>query len=436
MTCPSLKSAPRRAITIALALFAFHAAIVASAADVVEDSARQGVRQLLTVGWQSGVDARRQVDDWYGQLKQQSGDPRVELAYAYALLKQHRFADASRQLDGYLRRHESDLQAWRAKIWVSMLMKEYPRALVEIDRLARLLPEAQADREAELENLLLAAFMGRMAGFLEGPAAGEVNDAALDERRRRIELQLTDTRRREFEEGRRRVLQQHETLTGEQSTVKDTAVDVAKEQQQRQRDEIDRRRRETNDQLAEMKGREENLLSDLDQKMADLDRQERPLSEQLRQLERQAVVAEREFLFVRNEILSIERALETERDPVLRDALLRELQRLELLQLRNQEVLAQVRLSGRQAEAQRDELARQRVLAQSQYQKQRERLTNEAADLRRSLKRLSVEEGRLGGEASGNTPRVRTLSRELKAFTTYEKFPLELEKQRLLESLK
>ena len=86
----------------------------------------------------------------------------------------------------------------------------------------------------------------------------------------------------------------------------------------------------------------------------------------------------------------------------------------------------------REVNAQRFGLAQQRATAQASYNRQMQQLANKVKLLEARQKKTEFDERRLTKPNTGLTPRVRTLAREVKALTTYDEFPIESERRRVL----
>jgi hypothetical protein len=85
--------------------------------------------------------------------------------------------------------------------------------------------------------------------------------------------------------------------------------------------------------------------------------------------------------------------------------------------------------------AQRVQLAAQRQGAIARNRAEADQVDRRATDLRTADRRLSTEEKRASQPVGGNTAAVVALAAKARAFTTYEPFPFEEERARLLQSL-
>ena len=120
---------------VALAVCATSVSTRTARAD--EAPAKAAMVHLLDAGWSTALPARAAADKAYEEVVQlAAGDPRGEYAYVLVLLQQRRYEDAGKQLDQLIDREDSDLRAWRARIWLSALTKNYQAAMAAAERVA------------------------------------------------------------------------------------------------------------------------------------------------------------------------------------------------------------------------------------------------------------------------------------------------------------
>lgn len=110
--------------------------------------------------------APRSVQPWY--------------AAAVVHIKHHRQKDAVATLDKAKSLAPDDPFVSRAKAWVLLWQKEYPAAMVELERLAGLLRDGKQEITPS-ERVELAGFMGRAIVFMEGPASKSVKAPVVGE---------------------------------------------------------------------------------------------------------------------------------------------------------------------------------------------------------------------------------------------------------------
>jgi hypothetical protein len=115
-----------------------------------------------------------------------------------------------------------------------VLLKDYRGSLGRMQKLADGMPAETSDEPAEAPNRELATFLGRLCGFLEGPAQWNTGEAERSALAGQLDSQLTGARRTNFEKGRRGVLRQFAALDEEH----DMAVAAAKAADEKVREKV------------------------------------------------------------------------------------------------------------------------------------------------------------------------------------------------------
>lgn len=126
----------------------------------------------LTESLRTKHDARAQFEHLQ---KTAPSDSRVPYTYALLLIDQKRYKDASEPLKQALDLNGKDLDAWKTRIWLSVLIEDYDDALATMERLSRRMPATATSSETERVCCEFAGFMGQVFGYLSGPAAESVN---------------------------------------------------------------------------------------------------------------------------------------------------------------------------------------------------------------------------------------------------------------------
>jgi hypothetical protein len=145
---------------------------------------------------------------------------------------------------------------------------------------------------------------------------------------------------------------------------------------------------------------------------------------------------QRDLLGYQAEIDRLSRFAANEEDPARRQQFLFEADRLAIVASRlDGDLLAASRLA-RGVQAQRQALAARQAQAQASTASQTQRIDRELADLIKREKRNDGVEKRAARASVGPTGKVRALSAQATALSTYDQFPLETVKARLQESLR
>lgn len=404
-------------------------------ARAADATAQAEIVRLLEVGWESGAAARAAADQHFQSLaKTGPTNPRANYAYALVLMKQRRYDEALQQLDRVLKADSTHWAARENKVRLLMLTRSYAAALVEINRLSQTLADAPQDQVPPERHEETLRFVGRMFGFLEGPAGRDVTPPARQRVDRDVSRRLSEQEQAWVEEAREGVLARYAAMTGESERGREAALATAERQREEDRRDLEERRAEQKDRRAELAEHREKLRQEVRDLEAAFAKEERPLLDRLAALERQAAVPRRELSLLLTDIDRLRVLAAETHDPIERDRLLFRAQQLDLVAARYDADLA---LLERQAAAVNTERAalknrfgREIAVAGRSVQA----VDRELDALQRGEKRNAIDERRLERPLTSGTRRVRAIEAEAAAFTTYEALPLEEERRRVLDA--
>ena len=393
------------------------------------------ISELLSVGWDTRPEGRERAAAAYQQAVEDfPGDRQLVYAYALVRMQQRQYPEAVRLLEDYLSIERQDAQAWRAKAWLSMLMKNASASLVDLDKISQLVAdEKTALTVAEQQELI--GFLGRMIGFLEGPGEGAVNSSTLSAAKRKIVDRLTGTQRETFDQNVSAVIDEFGVLATAKDDAQVQEIATAEKQKRDHLAQLDKNAIEIGARKEELKLAAEKIESEAQADNDTYSRADQPLAESLANLTSQARLAERELANVSVDLLSLRAQLARERDPIIRDRLFREIDRMEILAARIDADLLSLRRRAQGIQAQRATLSAKHNQAQASFTAGLAKAQKEFQTLENQLKRASAERSKLKRPAVGNTGKVIALNKQAVALSTYETFPLEAEKQRLLDQL-
>lgn len=415
--------------------------VLMRAAPAAEDPAvAASVRELLQLGWQASPDARRAVDDRYTAVPPAvKSDPRVAYAYALALIKLRRDGDAAGVIAPIAAGHQlppgakPPLAVLHADLWLAVLLKQYDAALIKLERLAEVLGKTAAAAPSP-EALETAERLGALFGFLEGPAEGSLPLARLDAHRTKITDPLGPPLAQAFAKGQDAVKQQHAQLVGDRAQAETDAEREAEAERKRlldaalaERETLNQRRQELTDEIDHLRG---ELQSEQEAMRA----AEQPVSEQWSVVSTTLRQQEADLVDVLHQIDRIEDLLHHSRDPRRRQQLLRELDQLDRLADRIRSEMIDLDREALLLESRLIELRREGQAIAARYARELTRRQAEQDKLARRESQLAGMEKRALG-LKGDRGRSRALAVRASALTTYAPFPLEQEKQRLLDSL-
>lgn len=393
------------------------------------------ISDLLSVGWDIRPEGRARAAAAYQQaVEDLPGDRQIVYAYALVRMQQRQYPEAVRLLEDYLSIEKEDAQAWRAKAWLSMLMKNASSSLVDLDKISQLVADEKTELTAA-ERQELIGFLGRMIGFLEGPGEGAVNSSTLGAAKRKLVDRLTGTQRETFDQNVSAVIDEFGVLATAKDDAQVQEIATAEKRKRDQLAQLDKDAIEIGARKEELKLAAERIESEAQADNDTYSRADQPLAESLANVNSQALIAERELANVSVDLLSLRAQFARERDPIIRDRLFREIDRVEILAARIDADLLSLRRRAQGIQAQRATLAAKHNQAQASFAAGRAKAQKEFQTLENQLKRASAERSKLKRPAVGNTGKVIALNKQAVALSTYETFPLEAEKQRLLDQL-
>jgi hypothetical protein len=398
-----------------------------------ESTPADAIHQLLTTGWNTRPEGRAQAEEIYRQgVEDHPGDRQLVYAYALVRMQQRQYPEAAKLLEQYLAIEKQDAHAWRAKAWLSMLMKNAPASLVELDKLSQLLADEKSPI-SDADQVELTAFLGRMIGFLEGPGEGAVNMATLAQAKRKISERLTATQRENFDQQASAVTDEFSVLATAKDDAQVQEIVAAERQKRERRVELDKDEVNIAARKEELRLVSEKVNNEIQAENDAYARADQPLADALSSVSAQGALLERDLSRIVADIISLRAQATREMDPVRRDLLFREIDRLDIIAARLDADLLSLRRRAQALQGQRNTLAARHNQALAGYSATLATAQKEFQTLENRLKRAATERAKLGKPATGNTGKVIALNAQAVALSTYENFPLEAEKQRLLD---
>ena len=411
--------------------------LTAQPAQADDAAAHAPLARMLEAGWGTNTSFRTAGNQQVEAVFAAAGrSPQVLYAVAVMYIKQGRYAEAQKSIDELLAREESHLPGQRAKVWLSVILKDYGVALVAAEKLAADLPSGEAEKEKEEAHREILAFLGRIYGFLGGPAAANLKIEERKASERKVLARLTTEHRALFEEARDGVLQKHLELIDAKEATTDAAKEAAEDAKAKTLDEIAKEREDRAARIKELQDRRNKLQSELRDELAQIAKEDRPLVNELAGLERQAASINRELLRIQGRIGGLQAFLDREQDPNKRQFWLDEIDRFSVVGSRLDANLVQLNRLAAGIQSQRAALAARQQKAQADIGGQIKRINDEGNELSRREKRANAMEKRAERATTATPAAALALRATAGALATYDPFPLEQEKARILETLK
>lgn len=401
-----------------------------------EAGSRSLVRQLLEQAWDTTDEAKSKATERISQLHR-LGDS-VEAAYAEALvcMLQRRFEESQSALDRLLKLEPGHLAAHRAKVWTSLLTKNYGAALVGMERLAEAAAKSTEDEATRDDANESARFLGSVYGFVDGPLEKTAAVASRKSTEKSILAALNDQQRMLFTEARHEVMEKFTGLTSDREDSREQAVADAEAEKQKVLADVDIRRKEIAKQAEELEERRDKVQAELNEELQEVARLDRPLASQLTRMQADAAAVQANLSGLALDIDRLEAELAREKDPVLRDRIRRDIDRVSALARRYDGELAAVSRLIAGVQSQRAEVAARGLRAQQRFGSQLQSVNRQLAGFQAEERKLAGAEKKAKKPSTGVTGKVTALGITATALKTYEPFPLEQERQRLLDALK
>lgn len=400
----------------------------------------ESLRSVIETGWRgpNSLDAaQRQFRDALGRSGR---DPNLYYAYGLVLLKNSRWDDAARHLQTAADcQFAPCLAAWQALIWVQVTRREYDAALGNLVQLARLLQDADDERLSEEARSNTAAWIGRILGFLEGPAPlpGSQREL-LAERESEILAALSAAHREAFQRGKSEILDRYEELKIDSRGLREQAKAQQEQRQAERIKDLEEKKDETGARQKVVQSSTQELQADFEKKMKEYD-------EQLDELEKSYVGLAAQGKALSATIINVQieiGRLETQREVVLRSSR----SRLRTSSPLDQSIASRTRqLTALQAQynaaSQRAAIVKRKatgILAKrrqdiAQYQAATGVFQKQSETLGQWEKRLEKEAEKTGKPPRKSTP-LRALDARLRSLSTYVPLDLEAEKQHVLDA--
>ncbi len=423
----------RQRLAIALTVL-----VAASASRGDETSVRQAVGKLLEVGWNQSPQARAPTDV---QLQRTSeiapGDPRALSAAWLVLIQQRRYDEALARVDEHLATMPDDLLALRAKAWLNTILKNYSVAMVAAQRLSDVLdkpsPGEELDRTDRDEAI---AFLGRLLGFFGGPVAVAVSQ----EERKALERKvLADFEVEEvalFEEARNGVLARHIDLTDESADSREQAAVRAKAEREKTLGDLQTEREKLDEQAVEIAERRKKIQDELKSELDDVAEKDQPLMRELSRLSARSSALSTDLITYSTQMARLQQLAATERNSTRQQQLLFEADSLAIIASRIEADLDAVNRQSRIVQQQRLVLANRQAQARAAAANQIQRMDRERGEIAKRERRNQGLDKRTVRPASVSTSKSRALVAQATALSTYDPFPVEVVKAKLVESLR
>ncbi|WP_425615290.1 hypothetical protein NA78x_005205 [Anatilimnocola sp. NA78] len=403
-----------------------------------EAATKAGITRMMTVGWSVTPSARAAADAQYGELQANAaGDPRLLTASTLVLLQQRRYEEAGKRLDELLAQDSDNILGLRTKCWLDTTMKNFGSAMIAAEQLRAALPaESTQDQALENEAREHLAFLGRICGYLAGPAGDTVDQLARKQLEKTLTTGLTEGRLQIFEQARDGVSQKFFELTDTKVDTEKKNVEDRKTEAAKTLEDVEATRQDIADRVKELEALGAKLQNELKSELDEIAKLDRPLVAELARLDVRAGGIRSDLANTDFQIDRLQGQLMRERDPNIRNLIRRDIDQLSFVGSRLDNDLSAIIRQANNVQNQRNVLAQRQAQAQANFGGQIDRANKELVLLGKREKRADIEEKKAKRPPAASSTRTVALSSQVTALSTYDKFPLEQARQRLLNELK
>jgi len=402
-----------------------------------EAAVRRKLTDFLSTCWDTSDSAKAQTDTKFADLEKIAGvDPRAFYGHGLVMLHQRRYSESAKSLDQVVRVDDQHLPALRARVWLALLVKKYDDALADMEDLAEAVGKLAADADNKDAANEAARFLGSVYGFVDGPLSEVAALAARGATEKAILDALNEDQREAFTAARQGVIEKFTDLTNERSDSREAAIADEEAEKQKILADVEKRRDEMAKQSEDLKERRAKVEGELKDELAEIAKLDRPLLAQLTRLQAESAAAQTSADSVAIDITRLEGILAGEKDPVRRDQIRRDLNRLGALLRRYDVDVAAINTTIAGVQGERSTLFARQKAAEKNFGGQLQSIDKQFASFQTEERKLAGIERKAKKPSSGSTGKVNGLGMTATALKTYEPFPIERERQRLLDSLK
>jgi uncharacterized protein YoxC len=412
-------------VLVAVAITCFCA--VASA----DEKADAYVSKVLTEGWQNFPGAYEKAKGEYETaVPLFPRDSRLHYAMGLVAMRQRDINAASGHFTTAIQANAGDLSAWKAKLWVLAFQGELETTMQGIDRLTSLYPADEADAELEKRLVDAAGWMGRLHGFIAGPASGKIPAQTIQKQAAAIAKRLGGDRLEAFNAGNEQTLAKYRKARDEVNDVVDQESSDAEKKRQLDLKYVEEQRTEASAEREELVAKAAEVKKEAETKIAGLDKQIEPLQKQFMELVEKARPIKRDLRDLEDALDDLVAAAEDGHKSAAGQA-----RRVAAAIDNEEKKLKPIVEEGEKVEKQAMALVQQRMIAVSQYQQFEAATKKKIGSLDHRLRLLDTTRRRLERPADADTETSRAAQQRLRMLASYQTFPLDEERQRLLDSL-
>jgi uncharacterized phage infection (PIP) family protein YhgE len=360
-------------------------------------------------------------------------DGNTLFAYALNRINHYRYRDGLSVAREASEKSPEDFDVWATLSWLEVLLQNNNEGMLALQKLKASIQVLEAD---SAKRGFYIRHMGRLIGFLEGPAGGGVNQEILTNTISLIEEKLTPDESKAFIEARQAVVDEFVKLGGKRELAKTDFLADAKAKAEAEtkvlegQNELIMKRRES------IPSQISKLTDDFNSQTSSLRAQAQPLQSQIGMLQAQHSNLQIELQQHYAQVAYYQGLLNRTRDPNDRFWIINQMNQFQLFCRNVESQILGVQGQLRSIDSQLGSLNRQAQQVNAQYNSQVGRLQAELNELDRQLGRNMSKTQKLAEPPKRITGEALTLSQRLDKLKTYYDLPSEQLRNDLLEKIK
>lgn len=412
--------------TLFYSLFAAVLATVICAAVVRAEPAL--AKRVLEVGWKQSLSSLKAAETI---AKGSAGDTMVDQALMLIYVRHSRYDRAAKIAESLAAKETATIDDLRNVAWMRMISKEYSRAIAGLLAVAERFDSIKdANQQADV-----AAFLGRQFGFLSGPAKDEITFAQHEKTGRLLRASLKGEHLEIFEHSAKAVQEEFLKFSAEKSVSESRAQLNAEESRARKLEDLAKQRIDISQQISQIDTRRAAAKAQADAQKSVLATRQQTAIAQLSAAQRELAIRQSRLNTVLNDIRLIEFRLAEEEAPFFRDQLFAELRGAQATANRLSAYVREAIDLANIAGNTKLDIDRQISILLAQEQAELAKIDQELSSLRRRDKSFAAQESKARRTLDPKLGESRFLKGQATALTTYDVFPLESERQRLIDQL-
>lgn len=411
-------------IVLGITLLAIGARSLAAEATAGDSLAKQ----VLQVGWDRSLSSLKQAEKLAAGAE---GASQVDRALMLVYVRHSRFDRAAAMAERLAKIDSASVLDLRNLAWLRMVSKEYSGAAGTLADLANQLEDA----DDNVDQVELAAFLGRQMGYLSGPVRSELTLSQRERAQRKINGALSDEHRSIAVSSTEAVLEEFRQLTSDKSISANRAQLKAEEERIRTLDDLGKQRVALSEQIGRLEAQRSQITSQAAAQRGALESQQQTAFAELSAAQREYAIRQMRLNRVLDDIRFFELRLSQEEDPFLREQTFADLRRAEVIASRFGAEVRESVLLVNAAASRKVDLDRQIAVLLNREAAELASVDRNLNTARRRDTSFANQESRARRTLDPKMGASRSLGDQATALTTYDAFPLESERERFLADL-